>query len=281
MQAIHQALRLSGEVGAVRQARAQGVPGVLGIHVEGPFLDIARRGAHPPKHIRGFTETDFNWLDPRGLGTLLLTVSPRAVSPEVISNLVARGIVVSLGHSDAISDEAAAALAAGARLFTHIYNAMSGLSSRAPGMIGAALADPESHVGLIADGHHVDPTAIRVALAAKPRGKIFLVSDAMPTAAGGPDHFQLQGRNVQNTNGRLTLADGTLAGSNLTMGEAVRYLVKRGLAPLEEALRMASLCPAEVLGISKKHGRLTAGAVADMVHLDNGLTVRLMIEPRI
>ena len=202
---------MASAVDAVRKAKAQGVPGVLGIHVEGPFLDLARRGAHPPEHVRAFTEADFNWLDPRGLGTLLLTVSPRAVPPDVIHNLVARGIIVSLGHSDATFEEATAALKAGARAFTHLFNAMSQLGGRAPGMVGAALADQSSYAGLIADGHHVDPAAIRVALNAKSNGRLFLVSDAMPTAAGGPDHFHLQGRRVERRNGRLTLADGTLA----------------------------------------------------------------------
>ena len=258
-------------VEAVRQARAEGVPGVVGIHVEGPFLDLARRGAHPPEHVRAFDEADLEWLDPRGVGTLLLTVSPKAVPPDVIRKLVARGIIVSLGHSDATCEEAMAALAAGARCFTHLYNAMSQLSSRAPGMVGAALSDSQSHIGLIADGHHVDPAAIKIALAAKPRGKIFLVSDAMPTAAGGPDHFHLQGRRVERHGGRLTLADGTLAGSDLTMDEAVRFMAGSGLVSLEEALRMASLYPAELLGIESEAGRLVAGAAADFVHLDDQL----------
>jgi len=264
---------LKNAVAAVREARSRGIAGVAGLHVEGPFIDEARRGAHPQQYVRPFQEADLDWLQPAGLGVLMLTLSPSAVSPADIRRLTERGIIVSLGHSDASDGEAAAALAAGAKGFTHLFNAMSQLGGRAPGMVGAALASPEAWCGLIADGHHVEPTAIRVALAAKRPGTLYLVSDAMPTAAGGPDTFKLQGREVVRSNGRLTLADGTLAGSDLTMSSALRYAVTVLGIDLAEALRMATVYPARALGLGGGAGRLVAGGSADWIALDSEFVV--------
>lgn len=264
---IHQA------AGAVAAARRQYVPGVLGIHIEGPFLDPRKRGAHPPEHIRAITPDDVSWLTGLDCGIVLLTVSPSNVSPAAIAALAKAGIIVSLGHSDATAGQAQAALAAGARGFTHLYNAMSQLQHREPGMVGAALADRDSYCGIIADGHHVDPLALQVAIAAKPKGHIFLVTDAMPPAAGGPARFVLQGREVEARNGRLALADGTLAGSVLTMDEALRYCVTVLNVDLAEALRMASLYPARFLGQDRALGRIAANYRADLVHLTDDLAV--------
>lgn len=258
---------------AVAQARREKVPGVLGIHIEGPFLDPRRRGAHPPEHIRTITPDDVTWLTRLDCGIVLLTVSPSHVAPETITTLAKAGIIVSLGHSDATAKEAQAALAAGARGFTHLYNAMSQLQHREPGMVGAALADGESYCGIIADGHHVDPLALQVAIAAKPKGHVFLVTDAMPPAAGGPDRFELQGRTVLARNGRLELSDGTLAGSIITMDDALRYCVTALKLDLVEALRMASLYPASFLGKDRQVGRIAPDYRADLVHLTDDLAV--------
>src|SRR5262249_27538979 len=179
----------AGAVAAVGGAGGGETPGVLGIHLEGPFLDPARTGAHDARHIRQIGESDIAALESADCGVLMLTLAPNRVAPAVVSRLARAGILVSLGHSAATGDEAQAALAAGARAFTHLFNAMSHMEPRKPGMVGAALADLESYCGIIADGHHVDDTSLRVALAAKPRERIMLVTDAMPTAAGGPDSF--------------------------------------------------------------------------------------------
>jgi N-acetylglucosamine-6-phosphate deacetylase len=258
---------------AVAAARREKVPGVLGIHIEGPFLDPRRRGAHPPEHIRAITPDDVTWLTRLDCGIVLLTVSPSHVAPETIATLAKAGIIVSLGHSDATAKEAQTALAAGARGFTHLYNAMSQLQHREPGMVGAALADRDSYCGIIADGHHVDPLALQVAIAAKPRGHIFLVTDAMPPAAGGLGYFALQGRMVVARNGRLELLDGTLAGSIITMDDAVRYCVNVLKLDLAEALRMASLYPAAFLGKDRQYGRIAPDYRADLVHLTDDLAV--------
>ena len=268
-----------GAVEAVRRARAQGHAAVLGIHIEGPFLDPKRRGAHPVECIRPIGEDDVERLaraarGPESCGVVLLTVSPAHVPPETVARLVEAGVVVSLGHSDATSEEAQAALAAGATGFTHLYNAMSQLGHRSPGMVGAALASRDAICGLIADGFHVDPVALRVALAAKPAERLVLVSDAMPPAAGGPDRFELQGREVRRDKGRLQLADGTLAGSNLTMDEAVRTVVGTLGVPLPAALTMATSSPATWIGQDHRVGSIAPGRAASLVHLADDLTVR-------
>jgi N-acetylglucosamine-6-phosphate deacetylase len=259
--------------GAVAEARRQGVPGILGIHIEGPFLDPRRAGAHPPQHIRAITPEDVAWLKGLDLGIVLLTVAPSHVTPETIRALTQAGIIVSLGHSEATAAEATAALAAGARGFTHLYNAMSQLQNREPGMVGVALTDRSSYCGIIADGHHVHPLALQVALAAKPTGRLYLVTDAMPPAAGGPQRFSLQGREVTARNGRLELNEGTLAGSILTLDEAVRFCVAELGLDLAEALRMASLYPAAFLRADHELGRLAPGFRANLVHLTDALAV--------
>ena len=261
-------------IAAVRDARAAAVPGVLGIHLEGPYLDPARTGAHDAHYIRQIGESDIAELESADCGVLMLTLAPNRVAPAVVSRLAKAGILVSLGHSAATGEEAQAALAAGARAFTHLFNAMSQLEPRKPGMVGAALADRESYYGIIADGYHVDDTSLRVALAAKPGDRIMLVTDAMPTAAGGPDSFDLQGRRVVRISGRLQLEDGTLAGSDLTMDAAVRHCVARLGLSLEDALRMASLNPATFLRRGHELGRIAPGYLASLVHLSDDLHVR-------
>lgn len=264
---------LSKAIAAVKAARAENVPGILGIHIEGPFLDKERRGAHALRFIREMTEADVTQITAIDCGSVMLTLAPNRVAPTLIKSLAANGVFVSLGHSEASLAEVTNALASGARAFTHIFNAMSQMNGRDPGMVGAALADPHSFCGLIADGYHVHDAAMRVALAAKPKDRMMLITDAMPTAAGGPDSFKLQGRAVQRVNGKLLLADGTLAGSNLTMDEALRYCVERLGAALEDALQMASLNPAAFLGRDRELGRIKPGYLASLVHLDDGLHV--------
>ena len=264
---------ISGAIAAVREARKSGMANVLGIHVEGPFLDMRRKGAHDEHFIRVMTEHDINELAAADCGRLILTLAPNRVPPAMIESLTQKGIIVSLGHSEASADEAAAALKAGATAFTHIFNAMSQMTGREPGMVGTALADRDSYCGLIADGHHVHGTAMKVALAAKPLNRIMLITDAMPPSAGGPDEFELQGRKATRINGRLQLADGTLAGSSLTMDEAVRYCVNKLGVALGDTLRMASLNPASFLKLDDRLGRIAKGYLASLVHLSDDLSV--------
>lgn len=264
---------LAKAIAAVKTARAENLPGILGIHIEGPFLDLERRGAHDARYIREMTEGDVVQIAGADCGKIMLTLAPNRVPATLVKALSEKGVLVSLGHSEASGADATRALGAGARAFTHVYNAMSQMSGREPGMVGTALADLESFCGFIADGHHAHDTALRVAFAAKPLSRIMLVTDAMPTAAGGPDHFELQGRSVKRVGGKLLLNDGTLAGSNLVMDEAVRFCVERlGVSP-ENALRMASLNPASFLKREHELGRIKRGYLASLVHLDDSLHV--------
>ena len=260
---------------SVARAMEDGVPGVLGIHVEGPFLDVGRKGAHAARFIREMEEADADAIAGFAMYCpVMLTLAPNRVRPALIQRLSQAGVMVSLGHSDATFAEARQALDAGARSITHLYNAMSQMTGREPGLVGAALSDSEAYVGIIADGHHVHDAALKVAFAARPASRMILVTDAMPTAAGGPDQFDLQGRTVTRSDGRLSLADGTLAGSDLTMDAAVRHCVERlGLA-LASVLRMASLSPASFLRREHELGRIAPGYRASLVLLDDKLHVK-------
>ncbi len=262
---------------AVRIALADRVPGIAGLHLEGPFLSRARKGAHDPALIRPMDEDDLRLLLESGIEHLLLTVAPETVTPAQIRRLVEGGVIVSLGHSDADHETVSAAIDAGATGVTHLFNAMSQMSGRAPGLVGTALDRDEIWAGLIADLHHVDPVMMRIALAAKRGpGRLFLVSDAMPPAGSSLDRFTLSGRTVLRRDGRLAFEDGTLAGADLTMDQAVANMVASQGLPVEEALRMASLYPARFMGMEPAHGRIEAGRPADLVLLDEALScVRL------
>jgi N-acetylglucosamine-6-phosphate deacetylase len=263
---------ISAAIHAVSGAVGENVPGVLGIHIEGPFLDVVRKGAHAARFIRKMTTRDIKDMESAACGIVVTTVAPNCVSPKQIAALVSSGNRVSLGHSDASSVQALTAVRAGATAFTHLYNAMSQMTGREPGMVGAALSC-DAYVGLIADGHHVHPDTIRATFRTKGAKRCMLITDAMPTAAGGPASFMLQKRKVTRRRGRLTLADGTLAGSNLTMDEAVRFCVTTVGLELSDALQMASRTPATFLGRGTKLGRIKPGYLASLVHLSDDLHV--------
>jgi N-acetylglucosamine-6-phosphate deacetylase len=261
-------------VASVKHAIAGAALGCLGLHLEGPFLSPERKGAHDAALIRFMTEADVDGLLSLGIETLLVTLSPDRVAPAIIRRLVDGGVIVSLGHSNATYEQILAAVDAGARGVTHLFNAMSPLTHRAPGLVGGALDSGTLWCGLIADGHHVHPAAIGIALRAKRRpGRIFLVTDAMSTVGSDRQTITLNGRTVWRRNGALELEDGTLAGSDLDMMAGVRYLVKQVGVALHEALRMASTYPADFLQ-RPDLGRIAAAARADLVHIADDLKVK-------
>jgi N-acetylglucosamine-6-phosphate deacetylase len=264
---------MEAAIAATREAR-RATPATLGVHLEGPFLDPRRKGAHELKYIREITPEDIEMIATADCGAVMLTLAPNRVGGEAIAELARRGVLISLGHSEAGYAEARAAVEAGARAFTHLFNAMSAPLGREPGMAGAALDLTEAFVGIIADGHHVHAANLRIAFAAKRHDRFMLITDAMPPAAGGPDHFDLQGRRVTRADGYLRLDDGTLAGSVLTMDEAVRYAVNVAGLDLGTALSMASRVPATFLRRDHDLGRIAPGHLASLVHLDDGLRVR-------
>lgn len=252
---------------------AVGLPGFLGLHLEGPHLDPRRKGAHDPALIRPMEPTDLDRLlrAARDLPALMVTIAPTSVTPDQISALADAGVIVSLGHAECTNQEAKTAINAGATCATHLFNAMSQIGNREPGLAGAVLAG-SIHAGLIADGIHVHPDVMRIALSARPDG-IFLVSDCMAAAGTDMTEFTLGGRRILRRDGRLTLEDGTLAGADLTLPRAISVLVDQVGIPVERALAMATRIPADLLS-RPDLGRLAPGAAADLVHLDAGLTLK-------
>ena len=248
------------------------LPGFLGLHLEGPHLSIARKGAHDPALIRPVNAADIARFAKAAaeLPNLLLTFAAETVPPAQIAEIAGSGAIISIGHSDASMAMVDAAAAAGASMATHLFNAMSQLGNREPGVVGAVLQNGAMFAGLIADGIHVDPATIAVALRAKTGpGRIFLVTDAMALTGVEATSFTLNGREIIRKDGALRLADGTLAGADLTMIDAILYMQRTIGLSFEEAIRMATLYPAQALRIDATHGHLRPGAVANFVHLSD------------
>lgn len=241
------------------------VPGFLGLHLEGPHLDPKRPGCHPAQHIRPMTEDDLLTLcEARaGLPALLLTVAPASVTPDQIARLTDAGVVVALGHADCSFAQAQAAFDAGARGVTHLYNAMSQLGSREPGLVGAAFSLPFA-CGLIADGIHVSAESARLAVRLAGE-RIYLVSDAMAVAGTDLAGFDLAGQRIHRANRSLRTENDTLAGADLSLPRAIRFCVTDLGLPPEQALAMATARPAALIGSNR--GRIAPGLPADLVHL--------------
>jgi len=260
-------------IAAVEQALVEKVPGVLGIHLEGPYLSPARKGVHDPKYFHAPGSAELAMLCAPHAGVRLLTLAPEQVARESIEALAAAGLLLCAGHTAADYATTRDALNAGIRGFTHLFNAMTPLGSREPGVVGAALDDAQSWCGLIVDGHHVHPATLRAAIAAKPRGKMLLVTDAMPPVGADHPDFVLNGETITAKDGICQTAQGTLAGSALDMATAVRNTVEMLGLPLDEAVRMASTYPADFLGLGASHGRIAAGYYADLIVMNDDYKV--------
>lgn len=256
---------------ATEEAIAAGVPGCVGVHIEGPIINAARKGIHDPEKFRRLDDSLIELLTRPRLGKVLLTLAPEMVSHEDIRRLAAAGVILSVGHSDADHDTVAAAFAAGMTGVTHLYNAMSPLKHREPGVVGAALDDQSVYCGIIADGFHVHDAALRIAMRAHPRDRFLLVTDAMSCVGANVDSFVLHGQTIRVENGCCLGADGTLAGSALDMAGAFRHVVNRvGVTP-EEAAFMSATAPAAFLSLSHDRGALAPGLRADWVCLTHDL----------
>ncbi|MBX9843252.1 MAG: N-acetylglucosamine-6-phosphate deacetylase [Xanthobacteraceae bacterium] len=258
---------------AIAVARSTaGRDGILGLHLEGPFISPRRYGVHRPDRVAQAAAGDLEDLcQLAGAGASLVTLAPECVPAGFVRTLASSGVRVSIGHSEASAAVVMQAAEDGASGVTHLFNAMPPMSAREPGIAGAALADVRLTAGLIVDGIHVDPVSVRVAFAAKGADSIALVTDAMPTVGAELDQFELMGRTVRLANGRLATEQGTLAGAHLDMASAVRNAVRLAGLPLEQALRAASLTPARFLGLEQERGVLVAGARADLVALNGDL----------
>lgn len=258
---------------AVDAAIDRGVPGVLGIHIEGPFLSRKRRGIHLASMLQPFDDRFLEVLCSARNGRTLVTVAPECIAPGQIARLVDSGVIVSAGHSDADYETVRTAIDAGMTGFTHLFNAMSQLTNRAPGMVGAALEDSSTFAGIIIDGHHLHPATFRVGLAAKGTGRLMLVTDAMSTVGAEDREFMLQGRAIRQEGDRLVSEDGVLAGSTLTMAAALANAVEQSGLSLPAAVQMATSTPARFLGTAGQTGKIAEGLRADLVAMNDKFTV--------
>jgi N-acetylglucosamine-6-phosphate deacetylase len=260
-------------IDAVDAAIVQNVPGVLGIHLEGPFLNAGKKGVHDADKFSQIGQDEIELLCRLKHGITIVTLAPEMTTPDIIRTLRARGVIVSAGHTLASYEETHAAMDAGLTGFTHLFNAMKPLDSRTPGVIAAALEDARAWCGVIVDGHHVHPAMLRLALRAKVGDQIFLVTDAMPSVGGTLSTFSLNGLPIDVKDGKCLTAEGTLAGSNLDMISAVRNAVDMLDVDLARAAHMASTLPAHFIHADDKLGAIRTGQQADFVLLSPELDV--------
>lgn len=265
--------KMESAIKAVTDAINQNIPGIVGIHLEGPYLNAERKGVHDANIIRPMEDDAIDLLTRLPNGRVLVTMAPEKAAKGTIKKLADRGVLVCAGHTAGTYSHMQAAIAEGMRGFTHLFNAMSPMTHREPGVAGTAMADDNTWCGLIADGYHVHPAVLKVAIHAKAKGKIMLVTDAMPTVGADEKCFILGGEEIIATDGRCALADGTLAGSDLDMIAAVKNCVEMVGIDLGEALRMASLYPAAFLKLDDVMGRIAPGYQADMILFDDDYNV--------
>jgi N-acetylglucosamine-6-phosphate deacetylase len=261
-------------VDAMRDALAARIPGILGIHLEGPFINPERKGVHNPDFIRPIEDEDIEILTSLTEGRTLVTLAPERTGMDAVARLAAAGVLLCAGHTAGDYATIMEACRHGLRGFTHLYNAMPPLAGRDPGPVGAGLDSRDTWCGLIVDGHHVSDAALRIAIAAKGTERMMLVTDAMAVTGTDLATFDLHGRTIYRRDGRLTTEDGTLAGSDLDMASAVRNTVSRLGVALPDALRMASLHPAAFLRLDHELGRIAPGYRASLVLLDDALQVQ-------
>ncbi|NMP30272.1 N-acetylglucosamine-6-phosphate deacetylase [Thalassotalea sp. M1531] len=258
---------------AIAQAISESVPGIVGVHFEGPHLSVEKKGAHSAEYIRPISVREWNILERKDLGQIIVTLAPENVLPQDIAKMVELGIKVCLGHTNAKFETAQKAVIAGADGFTHLYNAMSPLAGREPGVVGCAFFNEHTACGLIADGHHVDYSSCQIALKAKGKGKLFLVTDAMPPVGTNEQAFEFFDREVTLSDGKLTSTTGELAGSVLDMATAVKNCHQYMHVSLDESIRMASLYPAQYANLVNEMGTLSIGSKANFVVLNHELSV--------
>ncbi len=261
-------------IAAGEAALAQVIPGILGVHIEGPHLNAVKKGIHDDRRFAPIDPMVIDRLSVPARGRRIVTLAPELAPEGAVRRLSDAGILVCAGHSLADYDQTRAALGEGLAGFTHLFNAMTQFLSRDPGMVGAALEDRTSHFGLIVDGLHVHPAALRVALLAHGIDGAMLVTDAMPPVGGTRDRFTLMDREIAVIDGTCRGPDGTLAGSALTMEQSLRNAMDLLGCDIVTASRMASGNPATFLRLDRQTGRIAPGLRADLVHLDGDRRVR-------
>ena len=265
--------KVEAAIAAVDEAIKQGVPGVIGIHIEGPFLNEEKSGIHDASMIRELRPKDVDLLSSLKHGKTLVTLAPAKNDHAFISELVKRGVVVAAGHTNATYEQTIDAIEAGVTGFTHLFNGMSAFQSRAPGVVGAAFESTETWAGIIADGHHVHPASLKNAINAKGVDKSVLVTDAMPTVGSEKKEFWLGREHIKVKEGKCANEDGSLAGSDLDMVSAVKYTHQTVGFSFKQALAMASCSPACAVGVEGNMGTIAKGNKANLVLLDDAIEV--------
>ncbi len=266
--------KIAAAIDAVAEGVRERMPGLLGLHLEGPWLSEPRRGVHPQRYLRSLDAADLDMLARKHPFPVLVTLSPEQASPDDVHRLTSAGVTVSIGHTAAPHKQVEALIAAGATGFTHLFNAMPPMEGRNPGAVGVALAERKTWAGLILDGIHVHPVSAKAAFAAKSADKLALVSDAMATVGATDTSMTLFGERIALACGALRTEAGTLAGAHLDLATAARNALAMLSVTTEEALRMTSLTPAAFLGVDHLHGRIAPGARADLVLFSDALNVR-------
>lgn len=261
---------------AARAAIDVGIPGIIGVHLEGPFLSPARPGIHEAAAIRPMDATDLELITAPFPGVVLATLAPERQPPQAVQSLIEAGVVVFAGHSDAGVEAIARAEEGGLRGATHLFNAMRQMTAREPGVVGGVLASPRLFAGIIADGHHVAWPNVAIAVRLMP-DRLCLVTDAMLTLAGRSTEFRLHGARIRLAGGRLTNAEGRLAGAHVAMDACLRNIVRHAGAPIGAALRMASTNPARALGLQAELGAIRPGHRASLTLLDRALNASAVI----
>ncbi|WP_409159320.1 N-acetylglucosamine-6-phosphate deacetylase [Pectobacterium sp. B2J-2] len=254
-------------IDVMRDWLAQNKHQALGLHLEGPWLNVIKKGTHDPAFIRQPTQELVDFLCANADAITKITLAPEEVEPSVIRQLTATGIIVSAGHSNATWEQAKQGFAAGIRFATHLFNAMPYLTGREPGLVGAIYDAPEVYCGIIADGRHVDWANIRNSKRIK-GDKLVLVTDATAPAGADIDQFIFAGKTIYYRDAICVDEHGTLSGSALTMIEAVRNSVEQAGIALDEAIRMATLYPARAIGVDKQLGTIESGKVANLTAFD-------------
>lgn len=265
---------MEGAIDAVRAAKDRSLGGIIGIHLEGPFLNPTRKGAHDESKMRVIDDEAVELLTSLGSDLVtLVTLAPEKTSTARIRALAEAGVRVFAGHTAATFEQCIAAEQAGLCGYTHLFNAMSPFNSRKPGVVGAAVESKNAVFSIIADGHHVHPASFAVMCRAKFRGGAILVTDAMPTVGSEEPRFELNGEHIELCNGVLRNVAGSLAGSNLTMIDAVRNAIEFSGIEWQEAVRMASTYPARAIGREKRVGSIRESARADLIELTENFRI--------
>ncbi len=247
---------------------------LLGIHIEGPFFNVKYRGVHQKQYINTINASYLNLFETLDKFPVMLTLAPECISIKQLKHLKSLGFKILAGHTDANYDQLEEAVKYGLDGFTHLFNAMGQISAREPGVVGSAFDFDETSASIIVDLHHVHPSLINLSFKQKPKGKLFFVSDSMATINHGEPSFELYDEVVSESNGRIINSEGKLAGSSITQIDAIKNAYQKCSIPLESAISMATLYPAEYLGVSDYIGQLKKGYRADLAHFNSNFHVQ-------